>query len=46
MEELKFWHDKDLGPYVKGENPEIDKIVEELTEKLLEYVKNRKEEPK
>ena len=41
-DELKLWFDKDVPPYVRGENPELDKIVDELTEKLIEDVNNGK----
>ena len=41
-DELVWCVDKDQPPYVRGENPELDKIVDELTEKLIEDVNNGK----
>ena len=37
-QELKFWVDKDVPPYIIGENPEYDKILEELTKIMVERV--------
>ena len=41
-QELKLWFDKDVKPYVIGENPELDKIIDELTNKLVEEINNGK----
>ena len=41
-DEPKFWVDKDVPPYVRGENPHLDKLIDELTEKLIEDVNNGK----
>ena len=37
---LKLWFDKDFKPYKKGENPEYDKILDELTKSMVERVLN------
>ena len=37
-QELRLWFDKDVKPYVIGENPELDKIIDELTNKLVEEI--------
>ena len=38
----KFWHDKDVPPYIIGENPEYDKIIDEIVNKLVEEINNGK----
>ena len=41
-QELKLWFDKDFPPYIIGENPEYDKIIDEIVNKMVEEINNGK----
>ena len=36
METNNYWHDRDVKPYVEGENEFYDKVLTEIVDKALE----------
>ena len=41
-ENYKIWCDGDMPPYVRGENPYYDQILDELTESMVKAAKEGK----
>ena len=41
-QELKFWVDKDVKPYIEGENPFYDEVLNEIANSIIEQVRKNK----
>ena len=39
---LKLWFDKDVKPYIEGENPFYDKVLNEIADNIIEQVHKNK----